>query len=308
MKGGKPGQTDWSKLDLAPLRKHYGDFAELARQVALRYPDIRHYVVWNEFKGFWNEKLNNWDYQAYTRLYNQVYDALKSVNPKIKVGGPYLTIEGTGTETGQWWAERPIRERNRQALEYWLEHKHGADFLVIDRGVPGPHDTNTYAKEQLLALTPLFGDITRQLRQMTKLPIWWAESNFVQDDDPRFEAVGLASMLYHEVVAGASVSMRWSPQAQPGGEIGQNLFTDTQEPGGGQPLPAYDVYKLYHDYFGLGTWLYPAKSSAPDIEVLASAKRTLLINKRARATVASVNGERVVLQGYEVRLLTGLTQ
>jgi len=48
MKGGKRGQTDWSKLEQAPLPKHYGDFAELARQVALRYPDVKNFLVWNE--------------------------------------------------------------------------------------------------------------------------------------------------------------------------------------------------------------------------------------------------------------------
>jgi arylsulfatase A-like enzyme len=30
MKGGKPGQTDWSKIEVAPLPEHYKDFADLA--------------------------------------------------------------------------------------------------------------------------------------------------------------------------------------------------------------------------------------------------------------------------------------
>jgi hypothetical protein len=303
MKGGNPGETNWSRLGVAPLRRHYDDFAELARQVALRYQDIKHYIVWNEFKGFWNNKLNNWDYQAYTALYNTIYDALKSVDSQIKVGGPYLVIEGTGSETGAWWAERPIRDRNRQVLEYWLKHKRGADFLVVDRGIPGPHDINIYTKAQLLALTSFFGSITRQLRQMSDLPIWWAESNFVRDSNQRFEAVGLASMLYHELIAGASVSMRWSPQAQPSGEIGQNWFTSTQAMGGGQPLPAFYIYKAFRDNFGPGTRLYATSSSSSEIEVLASASRVMLINKRPQPVVASVNGASINLKGYEVRLL-----
>ena len=40
MKGGEPGETDWSNLEVAPLPEHYGDFAELCAKVAERYPDV----------------------------------------------------------------------------------------------------------------------------------------------------------------------------------------------------------------------------------------------------------------------------
>src|SRR5581483_7910660 len=191
MKGGKPGQTDWSNLEAAPLPKHYDDFANLAQQVARRYPDVKYYFVWNEMKGFWNADDNNWDYVAYTRLYNKVYDALKKANQDIQVGGPYIVIEGTGTGSGDWWSDRPIGDRNREAIEYWLKNKHGADFLVVDRPLKDAHDPREYTDAELLSLTPLFGDVTRQLRAMTDLPIWWGESYFVRDDaNPRFEAVG----------------------------------------------------------------------------------------------------------------------
>lgn len=56
MKGGKAGadNTNWSQaaLETAPDRAHYADFAALAATVAKRYPDVRHFIVWNEFKGF----------------------------------------------------------------------------------------------------------------------------------------------------------------------------------------------------------------------------------------------------------------
>ena len=77
MKGGQPGETDWSQIEVAPLPEHYHDFAKLAKLVAQRYPDVKHYQVWNEMKGFWSREANNWDYVNYTRMYNMVYDALK---------------------------------------------------------------------------------------------------------------------------------------------------------------------------------------------------------------------------------------
>ncbi len=305
MKGGDAGATDWSTLEEAPLPRYYDDFAELARQVALRYPDVRHYLVWNEMKGFWNPERNNWDYVAYTKLYNRVYDALKSVDRQIKVGGPYLVIEGTGTGSGEWWSMRPIVDRNREVLQYWLDHKHGADFLVVDRAVKGPHDTNDYTAAKYLSLTPLFGDVTRQLRSISHLPIWWAESYFASDAENRaFEAAGLASMLYHQLKAGAAVSLRWAPQVQPDGDTGQNLFTDTLVAGGGQPLPAFYVYQAFRDHFGPGTRLYHAPSSSRDVEALASATKVLLINKRPTPLTVGLGDTAVELKGYEVRVLS----
>nr|BFE82653.1 hypothetical protein GCM10020093_052540 [Planobispora longispora] len=60
--------------------------------MARRYPTVKHFMVWNEFKGFWNNAQNRWDAEAYTELYNKVYDALKAVDEDIKVGGPYVPI------------------------------------------------------------------------------------------------------------------------------------------------------------------------------------------------------------------------
>src|SRR5207245_1228337 len=77
MKGGQAGTTDWSRIEVAPLSSHYGDFAALAAAVARRYPEVKYYQVWNELKGFWNDSANTWDYVGYTSFYNQVYDALK---------------------------------------------------------------------------------------------------------------------------------------------------------------------------------------------------------------------------------------
>ena len=138
MKGGQAGQTDWNRLHAAPLPKYYDDFAALSVEVARRYPQVRHFLVWNEMKGFWDEDRNRWDYEAYTRLYNVVYEALKAAAPAVKVGGPYVVMDmwsnraaggHPSTLTGKCGT---VDRRSLDAVEYWLQNKRGADFVAID--------------------------------------------------------------------------------------------------------------------------------------------------------------------------------
>ncbi len=305
MKGGEAGKTDWSKIETAPLPEHYADFAALAKKVAQRYPDVRYFQVWNEFKGFWNPAQNNWDGEKYTQMYNLVYDALKSVNAAIKVGGPYLVVEGTGSGKGDSWAtEKPIRARQWEVLDYWLKHKRGADFLVLDRSVRSFHDKNSYTIDELMALTRTFGDVARQMRKKTSLPLWWAEyyGGLPKDTKPEVIAALHASLLAHMARSGASAALLWQPMDT--GEVDHALFTDVRQPGGGRPLPYYRIFKTFHDHFAAGTRLRRTISSSPDIEALSSDKNLLLINKRAAAVVVQTGSARTTLAPYEVRLLS----
>ncbi|HMC70351.1 MAG TPA: LamG-like jellyroll fold domain-containing protein, partial [Mycobacteriales bacterium] len=196
--------------NIPPTPAHYADFANLAKQIALRYPDVKYYMVWNEFKGWWSNSLNNWDYAAYTNLYNAVYDALKSVDPTIQVGGPYLVVNGTGSgslgKSGGGTYD-PVSTSDMQVIDYWLANKHGADFLAIDRSVLQPsQDSNAYSESQLLSLAHWFGDVVTQIRSHTgtTLPIWYAEDYFNPDlanitSSDAFQAVALSSLLYNEL-------------------------------------------------------------------------------------------------------------
>jgi hypothetical protein len=292
--------------NIPPTSTHVADFAALAREIALRYPDVRYFQVWNEMKGYWDDATNNWNYVAYTNLYNAVYDALKGVNPGIQVGGPYLVIEGTGSNAGDWSQAAPLTKRNMQVLDYWLANKHGADFICLDRGVHDYHDHAKYTPDQLMSLTGEFQSIADQVRRRTSLPIWWSEHYFVGSDNWGFQAAGFASLLLHELEGGSSVSLTWAPQGVAGDSYRGNqesLFSDTRVVGGGQPFPYYWAFKTFHDDFGPGTQLYQAVSSAPDVEALASSDHILLINKRGTPVTADVNGQPVQLGAYEVRAL-----
>jgi hypothetical protein len=304
--GWKVG-TDWSKLEAAPLPQHVDDFARLASTVARRYPDVRYFQVWNEFKGMWDDHAQNWDSVRYTILYNRVYDAIKAVSPDAKIGGPYLSIEGTGSSDSDWWSARPITSRNQQVLAHWLTHKHGADFIALDRAVVDHHDGTVYSNAEYFEFTKQFASVVAQVRAMTELPIWWSETFFVESRDVALEAAGNASILYHALTSGASAALLWDPEPEPNPAVGMASEMVTRRaavrPRSGQTM--YDAYGLFHRHFPSHTPLYRATASDAHVLVLASATATLLINQTERNLQVSVNGDSqsVELPRYGVRVL-----
>lgn len=301
MKGGQPNQTDWSKIEIPPLPEHYADFAALAKTIAKRYPKVRHYQVWNEMKGFWNVNTNNWEYQNYTRLYNLTYDALKSVSKEINVGGPYLVIEGTGSrKSDNWYCEAPIRKRQHELIDYWMQNIHGADFIVVDRSIPDPHDKSDYTPAELMGLTETFGDTIRELRRKTLLPVWFAEY-YGAKGSPEFTAAHYASIYHHMMLQGAFVALLWSPMQS---DVDHGIITDARKPAGPQILPHYAVFKIFREEFPPGTLLYNTESSSPTVEAVASLNRMLLINKsNAQVEITLPHSAQPPLKPYEVRLI-----
>ena len=299
------GEPDYNA---APTPAHYGDYADLARLIAQRYPDITHFQVWNEVKGF------NWSAVAYTTFYNGIYDALKAVNPAIQVGGPYLPVQGGGT-AGSGTDGNPIPPWQISFLGYWLANKHGADFLDLDYSVVD-YNATPPDLDQIIAGTGRFEAITSQVRALpgyANLPIWWAEDycdvnqgrlSYMPDN---FQGACLASILYHELRSGASVSLRWSPGGDSYATSGQadieSLFTDAQRSGGGHPYPAYYAYQAIHDYFGPGVPIYATTVSSTSVEALASSAKTLLINQGGSQIAVELGTVIYTLAPYQVTVV-----
>jgi hypothetical protein len=317
--------TDWSKIELAPLPGREEAFARLSAEVALRYPKVQYFQVWNQFKGMWKASENSWDAERYTRLYNKIWKAVKAVRPDAKIGGPYLVLEGSGAEKRlgypeDWYTADPITPRNRTVLEYWLENKLGADFITIDRSVKTGGDPLNYPENAQLRLTSLFGDVIRQVRGLRGYrsePIWMAEYYLAEIPfsvrSEQFQAVMIASILKHKLEAGLSLSFLWSPEAQPGEGIaragdGQALFSSTRSADGGRSSKNLFVYEAFKQHFPPGTELIRATSSSSSLEVLASKTSLMLINKRTGPTMVTLPGlrgqdQQLELAPYEVRLL-----
>ena len=244
MKGGQPGQTDWSKLEQAPDKDHYGDFAKLAAEAVKRYPQVDRVQVWNELKGFYNDDENRWDYEAYTDFYNQVYKAVKAVRPDIQVGGPYVVMNSVSPGsadasdvTGPWGA---LDKRTLAVLDYWIKNKAGADFIVVDG--------STTNKGQKDAISPVdvgaqkFAVIDDWIKQRTQLPIWWAEfyANVPSGADAGYDkpasAVSTLAAISAMARSGSGGALLWGPEGSPDLDY-SSLWTPATDADGGQPTP-----------------------------------------------------------------------
>ncbi|MGV9880372.1 GH39 family glycosyl hydrolase [Streptomyces sp. NPDC003006] len=320
MKGGEPGadNTDWSQqaLETAPERAHYDDFAKLAATIAKRYPDVRHFIVWNEFKGFWNDEEARWDYEGYTELYNLVHEELKKVNKDIMVGGPYLVMdsldprqtENASPVKGPWGR---LDQRALDAFKYWNKNKRGADFVVVD-------GSSYTADDELLPdefkATDKLTAVGEWVRERTgDLPLWWAEyyvepgdSQDNRDDWSEAHRVAVqASGLMAMARGGATSGFYWNPQKR-GAKCAGCLWTATQKAGGGAQLPMLRLIERFGEEFGPGTEFEKVSIAADDrrdVRVIADGDAVLVVNTLDRQISAEVDGKRFDMSGYEVRWL-----
>ncbi|GES33117.1 hypothetical protein San01_56050 [Streptomyces angustmyceticus] len=310
MKGGTAGRTDWSALEKAPTPAHYADFAALAGKVAQRYPDVRHFVVWNEFKGFFDDARGRWNYEGYTRLYNLVYRAVKKVNSANQVGGPYLVMDSyvPGDDTyasalkGPWGS---VDRRTLDAFAYWNRHKDGADFLVVD-GSSYSKD-NRYAPDAFAA-TRKFADVGRWLRKESGLPLWWAEW-YVEIPDgndgragwsERRRTATQATALIEMASGGAGSGFYWNPETR-GAHCPGCLWTSTARDDGGAALPMMDLLSRFSRAFPPGDRPQDLDTGGTAVRGLADARTALLVNTADRSAATTVDGKRVTLDGYQVR-------
>ncbi|NGO09056.1 xylan 1,4-beta-xylosidase [Streptomyces sp. HC44] len=314
MKGGTPGRTAWSRLETAPSPDHYDDFAALAATVAERYPDVRHFIVWNEFKGFFDESKNRWNHEGYTALYNRVHRALKKVNEENLVGGPYLTMDSypprhtmnASDLRGPWGS---IDQRVLNAFDYWNRHKAGADFVVVDGT---SYTRNGTAPPDEFRATDKFTAVGRWVRQRTSAPLWWAEYHIERGDNGdrdhgseslhrALQAAGLIAM----VKGGATTGFYWNPQNR-GEPCARCLWRSTEltDGTGGHALPVLDLIRRFDKEFPPGTTYRSvdvAPDDAPKVRVLANDKVMLVVNTLDRPLKAKIDGRTVNLDGYQVR-------
>ncbi|SOR77553.1 MULTISPECIES: GH39 family glycosyl hydrolase [Streptomyces] len=315
MKGGTPGHTDWSRrsLETAPRPEHYDDFAALAATVAERYPDVRHFIVWNEFKGFFDETKKRWNYEGYTDLYNRVRQALKEVNKDNLVGGPYLNMDSfaLGRTTHESALKGPwgsVDQRVLDAFDYWNEHKTGADFVVVD-GSSYTHDDET-PPDRFRAVDK-FTAVDRWVRERTSVPLWWAEYYVEPGADTgrarwggQLRLAVQASGMIAMARGGATTGFYWNPQNRAGRCAGC-LWRSTEltDGTGGQARPMLDLLRRFDAEFPPGT-VYRAvdvaSGAARDVRVLADDEAVLVVNTRDRPLRVTIDDRTVDMDAHQV--------
>lgn len=303
MKGGISGNTDWTLLEKAPLPGNYADYAELAKQVALRYPDVTYFQVWNELKGFWNNTESNWDYVGYTEMYNLVYDAIKSVRPNAKIGGPYLIVQGNPAYPAQ--SADPITPKNWTVINYWNQHKHGADFVALDFSFGYTIVNKGSSLLEYNQKTHVIGEISKRISDATGgLPIWWAEYYAASSrSDTQYTAAHYAGEYINAALNNCEGMLLWEPQGDAGLTIPHSLFSQITSTGGGVAYPHYAVFKAFHDYFSTGTSLLKTTRSNTLVSAISSPSKTLLANNVDYPVTVYVNNQTVNLSRFEVKVI-----
>ncbi|GAA5055723.1 GH39 family glycosyl hydrolase [Thermocatellispora tengchongensis] len=304
MKNGSEGRTDWTRIEVAPQRDHFDDYAKLAATVAKRYPTVKHFMVWNEFKGFWHNSRNEWDAAAYTELYNKVYTALKAVNKDIKVGGPYIPIDSNVTAgprselTGPWGT---VDQRTLDAIQYWLKNKKGADFIIID-GSSANKDKGL-VPDEFTALGK-FSAVTNWVRRESNdLPVWWAEWYVETDgsdwDENRRVAVQAAAMMEF-ASSGVTTALYWNPQRKAGG-TDQTCPGCLWQPGTGRELPMAGIISGFTKWFPAHVTLEDVTASDPRVKVLAQPRQLVMVNTTNTKLTVTVDNQEFQLNPYEVK-------
>jgi hypothetical protein len=290
-----PWMTGSGQAKTAPLPKYYQSFANLVLATVERYPQIQYVVVWNELKGF-RQSANNWNYEAYTTLYNTVYTTVKASDPRIQIGGPYVPFppaspgETPSSIKGPWGT---ISQNSLNGVTYWIHHAVGADFLAIDGRTALP----PAVPSQPVASTKLFSAVDTWLQQQTKLPIWWMEwyARSPKLGAPKWNAVS-AYALMQLAASGASNAFIWDPEFSSAG-------ASTATPGiwvagtstGTSLTPVFQVLKT--DFYGSRVTL----SSHRGAEVLTNGSTYLAVSTVDQSRAISVDGTKVQLSPYAIR-------
>lgn len=297
MKGGAPGQTDWSKLEEAPTPEHFADYARLSAEAVKRYPQVDRVMVWNELKGFYNEAENRWDYEGYTAFYNEVYKAVKAARPDVKVGGPYVVTNSVppgspdaSDVTGVWGA---LDERPLDVLDYWLKNNVGADFIVVDGST-----TNKGVQD---AISPVdvgaqkFAVVNDWIKQRTQLPIWWAEfyANVPAGAEAGYDqpasAVSTLAAISAMARSGAAGALLWGPEGSPDLEY-SSLWSPATESDGGRPTPLTDAWR----------WLVPRlKEGTVEFGRAQGSPLTAFRDPDGDVLMVNLSGDPVPVPGHE---------
>ncbi len=111
----------------------------------------------------------------------------------------------------------------------------------------------------------------------------------------------MANAMIDTLKGGASYALMWGVE---GGITGAYKEGDGQQlslVNNNQPTAWYRTVKDFYDFFGPGTPILQVKYRLPiAVTVLASAQKTMLVNQLAHQQTLTLNGQKVILDAYQV--------
>ena len=305
--------TDGFDPESRPKEEYFDEYAAICAEVAKRYPQVKYFQIWNEFKGFWSSKLNGIDIDLYIKFYNMVYSAVKEARPDAVVGGFYGTIQGDYSSQYGYKYDCSFNPADDNAywdrLNKWQDNAVGFDFVSCDYGVQAFKNFAKLTKDEVMNSTKNFKYALERMCKETDKPIIMAEyygqsrSKAPEENSPEFEAAVMA-LIYKNMLLGVKdreyTSLFWLESPE---DIAC-FFTETKKSTGGQPLPLYYVAKGITRGFTTGNTIVESSSADESkVEVFASSKKVMVINKTNSRQVVQYGDKYYELSGYEVIFL-----
>jgi hypothetical protein len=305
----------------------YEEFGHMSADIIRHYKkkgiDIFAVNVWSETRGYWSKELGRWLLEDYADLYNIAYDSIKNVDPKIKVGGPFMHVESSpkGKNMALWSGE--MSSTDKEALKVFINKARKLDFFAIDRNLKENNDMSPYHMDSILRYTQFNEVIHRQCRELLSakfpnVPVWVVDNQCLKGHFPEdLEAAGLASMFRWHLLGGAEFVDKWQPEDEgkertdPEQIAPEGMYTHIDSNNGAKPLPTLEVFKNFKNYFPTGTVIVKSISSNEFVESLTSTKHIMLINKQSTPKHVKVkiegveNSQKIVeLKRYEMKVFT----
>lgn len=242
--GVRSGTQLTSLTDYTPPHSSwFQEFADLCGALAARYPHIKYFQFYNEFKGWYfvtqyaGSNLvptgsglpagpsggNRWWYEGLTALYNKIQVAIKAVRPDAMMAAPYNVLNSLAWDTASDWANDAFPDnymgawgygdkKNLASLRYFIANCTGVDLLCTDfRNITKDSGGDTYYNPASVPATPdATNKWTTNPNGGTTPKFYlqgadgpWLAGQRLIDFDAWLRALGASSAAYQRTVADA---------------------------------------------------------------------------------------------------------
>jgi hypothetical protein len=198
------GTPRWANGGRSPnwAPKDAGSFASFAYAAARRYPQVRHWVIWNEPNKNWS--LRPTAPATYVRLLNAAYAAIKRINPRdLVAGGVTAPRGGSGDVAPVDWIRGMRAAKPR--LDAYAHHP----YPLSRRETPFSGGCRSCPSLTLASLNRLLAEVSRAFGPK---PVWLTEYGY--QTNPPDRALGVSKSLQARYLAEAALRTYRAPRVE----------------------------------------------------------------------------------------------